>query len=134
MGVDPDWLPKRTECQHSSISVLQKQWAKLEDEHHELALAIDEARARKADLAPLRKRQMERLLEIHSLVAKIRNAPARTMEYFVALLDVAFEHELDLACLGPADYPMITRLLRFLASKVPEFEFNSLRRWLSDLG
>jgi hypothetical protein len=127
-----------TECPHSSVSVLQKQWAKLEDEHHELALAIDEARARKANLAPMRERQAELLREISSLVAKIRNAPARTMEDFVALLDVALEHELDLACdiacYGPADYPMITRLLRFLASKVPEFEFNSLRRWLSDPG
>jgi hypothetical protein len=51
------------------------------------------------------------------------------------LLDVALEHELDLACdmayYGPADYPMTTRLLRFLMHRVPEFEFNSLRRWLS---
>jgi hypothetical protein len=127
-----------TECQHSSISVLHKRWAKLEDEHHELTLAIDEARARKADLAPMRKRQVELLLEISSLVDKIRNAPARTIEDFVALLDVALEHELDLACdiacYGPADYPMITRLLRFLARNVPEFEFNSLRRWLSSPG
>jgi hypothetical protein len=115
--------------------VLHKQWIKLEDEHHELALAIDEARARKADLAPLRKRQAELLLEIHSLVAKIQNAPVRTTEDFVALLDVALEHELDLACdmafYGPADYQMITRLLRVLAREVPEFEFNSLGRWLS---
>jgi hypothetical protein len=51
------------------------------------------------------------------------------------LLDVALEHELDLACdiasYGPTDYPMITRLLRVLARTVPEFEFNSLWRWLS---
>ena len=124
-----------TECPNSSVTVLHKQWAKLEDEHHELALAIDEAGATKADLAPMRKRQAELLLEIHSLVAKIRNAPVRTIEDFAALLDVALEHELDLACdiacYGPADYPMITRLLRFLARKVPEFEFNSLWRWLS---
>jgi len=124
-----------TECSPPSTSVLHKQWAKLEDDYHGLALAIDEARARKADLAPMRKRQAELLLEIHSLVAKIRNAPARTIEDFVALLDVALEHELDLscdiACYGPADYPMITRLLGVLAREVPEFEFNSLRRWLS---
>ena len=123
-----------TECSPPSTSVLHKQWAKLEDDYHGLALAIDEARARKADLAPMRKRQAELLLEIHSLVAKIRNAPVRTIEDFAALLDVALEHELDLACdiayYGPADYPMTTRLLRFLAHRVPEFEFNSLRRWL----
>jgi hypothetical protein len=68
-------------------------------------------------------------------VAKIRNAPARTIEDFVAFLDVALEHELDLACdiacYGPADYPMFTRLLRVLAREVTVFEFNSLRRWLS---
>jgi len=86
-----------TECSPPSTSVLHKQWAKLEDDYHGLALAIDEARARKADLAPMRKRQAELLLEIHSLVAKIRNAPARTIEDFVALLDVALEHELDLS-------------------------------------
>ena len=124
-----------TECPHSSISVLHQQWAKLEDEHHELALAIEEARANEADFAPMRKRQAELLLEINSLVAEIQNAPARTIEDYLALLDVALEHELDLACdiacYGPADYPMITRLLRFLARKVPEFEFNSLWRWLS---
>jgi hypothetical protein len=66
-----------TECPNSSVTVLHKQWAKLEDEHHLLALAIDEARAKKADLAPMRKRQAELLLEIHSLVAKIRNARRR---------------------------------------------------------
>jgi len=125
-----------TECSPPSTSVLHKQWAKLEDDYHGLALAIDEARARKADLAPMRKRQAELLLEIHSLVAKIRNAPARTIEDFVALLDIALEHELDLACemafYGPADYPIITRLLRVLAREIPGFEFNSLRRWLSD--
>ena len=52
-----------------------------------------------------------------------------------ALLDVALEHELDLACdiayYGPSDYPMAARLLRALAGTVPGFEFNSLRRWLS---
>ena len=123
-----------TECPHSSISVLHQQWAKLEDEHHELALAIEEAQAKEADLAPMRERQAELLLEINSLVAEIQNAPARTIEDYLALLDVALEHELDLACdiayYGPADYPMTTRLLRFLAHRVPEFEFNSLRRWL----
>ena len=127
-----------TECPNSSISVLHRRWAKLEDEHHELALAIDEARAREPDLAPMRERQAELLLEINSLVAKIRDAPGRTIEDHVALLDVALEHELDLACdiarYGPADYPMTTRLLGFLAHLVPEFEFNSLRRWLSSPG
>jgi len=124
-----------TDCPPSSTSVLHKQWAKLENEHHELAIAICAARAKKADVALMRKRQESLLREIGSLVAKIRNAPATTIEDFLALLDVALEHELDLACemafYGPADYPMITRLFRVLAREIPGFEFNSLRRWLS---
>jgi hypothetical protein len=115
--------------------VLHKRWAELEDEHHELAIAIDAARATSADLAPMRERQARLLLDINSLVAEIRDAPATSMEDFCALLDVALEHEVDLASdiafYGPADFPMIRRLLRVLARKVPGFEFNSLRRWLS---
>ena len=115
--------------------MLHKRWAKLEDAYHELAIAIDAAQAKKADVAQLRERQESLLLEISSLVAKIRNAPATTIEDFLALLDVALEHELDLACemafYGPAEYPIITRLLRFLEREAPGFEFNSLRRWLS---
>ena len=127
-----------TECPDLSASVLHKQWVKLENEHHELAIAIDAARTRDADLAPMRQRQARLLIEISALVAEIRDAPATTTEDFLALLDVAIEHELDLApdiaFYGPADYPMITRLLRALARTVPEFEFNSLRRWLSSPG
>jgi hypothetical protein len=123
-----------TECSPSSASVLHKQWARLENEHHDLAIAIDSAQAKKADVALMRKRQESLLLEISPLVAEIRNAPATTIEDVLALLDVALEHELDLACemafYGPADYPIITRLLRVLAREVPGFEFNSLRRWL----
>ena len=124
-----------TECSLSSMSVLYKQWAKFENEHRELAIAICSARAQKADVTLMRKRQKSLLLEISSLVAKIRNAPATTIQDFLALLDVALEHELDLACemalYGPADYPIITRLLRVLAREIAGFEFNSLRRWLS---
>ena len=124
-----------TECSPPSTSVLHKQWAKLENEHHELAIAIDAARAKKTDVTLMRKRQDSLLREISSLVAKIRNAPATTIEDFLALLDVALEHELDLACemafYGPAEYPIITRLFRVLAREIPGFEFNSLRRWLS---
>jgi hypothetical protein len=124
-----------TECAHSSTSVLHKQWAKLEDDYHELAIAIDAARAKNTEVAQMREQQQSLLLEITSLVSKIRNAPATTIEDFVALLDVALEHELDLACemafFGPADFPIITRLVRVLAREVPGFEFNSLRRWLS---
>ena len=87
-----------TERPHFSISMLHKQWAKLEDEHHQLAIAINEARTEGTDLAPLRQRQIELLLEITSIVAEMRDAPATTAEDFVALLDVALEHELDLAC------------------------------------
>ena len=124
-----------SERSHSSISTLHKQWAKLEDEHHRLAIAINEARTAGADLAQMRQRQIKLLLEITSIVAEIRDAPATTTEDFIALLDVALEHELDLACdiayYGPSDYPMTARLLCALAGTVPGFEFNSLRRWLS---
>ena len=124
-----------TESLDSSASALHKRWAKLEDEHHELAIAIDAARTKKAEVSQMRERQRSLLLEITSLVGKIQNAPATTIEDFLALLDVALEHELDLACemafYGPADYPIITRLVRVLAHEIPGFEFNSLRRWLS---
>jgi hypothetical protein len=124
-----------TECAQCSAAVLHKQWAKLEDAYHELAIAMDAARAKKAEVAHMLERQQSLLLEISSLVNKIRDAPATTIEDFVALLDVALEHELDLACemafYGPADYPIITRLVRVLAHEIPGFEFNSLRRWLS---
>jgi hypothetical protein len=86
----------------------------------------------------MREGQTRLLLQINTLVAEIRDAPATTTEDFLALLDVALDHELDLASdiafYGPADYPMITRLFRALARKVPEFQFNSLRRWLSSPG
>jgi hypothetical protein len=124
-----------TETLAASASILHQQWTMLEDEHHQLAMAIDLARGMRADLAPMRERQARLLLEINSLVAEIRDAPATTTEDFLALLDVALEHELDLAAdlafYGPADYPIISRLLRFAARKAPSFEFNSLRRWLS---
>ena len=117
-----------------ATSVLHKQWTKLEDQHHELAIAVNAGRAKGADLALLREQQARLLLEINSLVAEIQDAPAKTTEDFLASLDVALEHELDLACdiafYGPADFPLITRLLRRLAREVPGFEFNSLRRWL----
>jgi hypothetical protein len=127
-----------TESRRPSTSVLHKQWVKLENEHHELAVEIDAARAKGADLEPMREGQMRLLLQINALVYQIRDAPATTTEDFLALLDVAIEHELDLApdiaFYGPADYPIIARLLRALARMVPEFEFNSLRRWLSSPG
>jgi hypothetical protein len=126
------------EQRYCTVSALHKQWAKLEDEHHELAIAIDEARTAGTDLAPMRQRQVKLLLEITSIVAEIRTAPVTTPEDLVALLDVTLEHELDLACdiafYGPADYPMTARLLCELARSVPGFEFNSLRRWLSSPG
>jgi hypothetical protein len=124
-----------SESLYPSTPVLHKRWAELEEEHHELALAIEDPQARRADLALMRERQARLLIDIDSLVAEIRDAPATTLEDFCALLDVALEHEVDLASdiafYGPADFPMIRRLLRFLVHKVPGFEFNSLRRWLS---
>lgn len=122
-----------TESRRPSVSVLHKQWAKLEDEQHELAIAIDAARGRPADLPSMRERQAKLLLEIAALVAQIQDAPATTTEDFLALLDVALEHEVDLASdmafYGAADFPIITRLLGVLADIAPSFEFNSIRRW-----
>ena len=121
--------------ERSSIHALYELWVKLENEHHELAAAIEYAGSRGADVAPMRMRQARLLLEINTLVGKIQQAPAQTLQDYLSLLDVAFEHEIDLAAdmafYGPADYPMITRLLRGLAEQVPGFEFNSFRRWLS---
>jgi hypothetical protein len=118
-----------------STSVLHKQWVKLENQQHQLAAELALARTAGADLGPMRRGQARLLLQINALVAEIRDAPATTTEDFLALLDVALDHELDLASdiafYGPADYPMITRLFRSLARQVPDFEFNSLRRWLS---
>ena len=122
-----------TETPPPSISALHKQWVKLENEHHELAMAI--GRAGGADLTAMREQQARLLSKIDAVVGAIRHAPGTTVEDFIALLDVALEHELDLASdiafYGPSDYPMTARLLRALASKVPGFEFNSLRRWLA---
>jgi len=123
-----------TECLRSSASVLHKRWTELEEEHHELAITIDAARARKADLARMREgKRGSSSISIRSS-PEIRDAPATTLEDFCALLDVALEHEIDLACdiafCGP-DFPMIRRLLRALPHDAPGCEFNSLRRWLS---
>jgi hypothetical protein len=121
-----------------SVAELHKRWVKLEDEHHQLTIEIDKAKISGAGSEAMRQRQAKLLLAINTLVAAIREAPATTIEDFVALLDVVLDHELDLASdiasYGPADYPMTARLLRALAHKVPGFEFNSLRRWLSSPG
>jgi len=126
------------ETPHPSVSDLHKQWAKLEDEQHELAIAIEKSGVEGAEAGLMRKRQATLLLEINAVVAAIQDAPATTIADFIALLDVALEHELDIAgdiaFYGPTDYPMTSRLLRALARKVPGFEFNSLRRWLSSPG
>jgi hypothetical protein len=120
---------------HPSISALHRQWVKLENEHQELSIAISEVRTGTANAAAMRERQVGLLLEIEALTAEIRRASPTTLEDFVALLDIALEHETDLACdiadSGPIGYPMTVRLLRALARLVPGFEFNSLRRWLS---
>lgn len=120
---------------HNSIFELHKRWTKLEDEQHQLAAAIRGAEICGADLALLRERQARLLLDINTLVVEISEAPATTLEDYLALLDVALEHETDLAAdiafYGASDYPMLTRLLRRLGERAPGFEFNSLRRWLS---
>jgi hypothetical protein len=118
-----------------SVSALHKHWAKLEDEHQDLVVGIEEAGIDPGRLSTLRERQASLLLEIGAVVAQIRDAPATTLEDFLALLDVALDHETDLAgdigVYGPKDFPMITRVLRGLAQRAPGFEFNSLKRWLS---
>jgi hypothetical protein len=126
-----------TDSAHS-ISELHKRWVELENAHHQLACTMKEAELGGADLALLRERQARLLLDINALVAQIREAPASSFEDYLALLDVALEHELDLAAdiafYGLEDYPMISRLLFALAEHVPGFEFNSLQRWLSARG
>ena len=91
-----------------------------------------------ADVTLLRDREARLLLDISAVVAGIREAPATTLHDHLVLLDVAIEHEIDLAAdiayYGARDFPMITRLLRALARTVPGFEFNSLRRALSSPG
>jgi hypothetical protein len=120
---------------HPSISALHRRWAQLENEHRELSMAISEVGTGTADGAAMRDRRARLLLEIGALTAEIRRASPTALEDFVALLDIALEHETDLACdiadSGPIDYPMTVRLLRVAARLVPGFEFNSLRRWLS---
>ena len=125
-------------AEDSSISALHQLWARLENEQHQLAITMQQAGVDTAAVESMRHRQAWLLLEISAVVAEIREAPATTLEDYLALLDVAMEHEVDLAVdiafYGPRDFPMITRLLRALAERVPEFEFNSLRRWLSSPG
>ncbi len=123
---------------HTTISELHELWASLENECHQLAIIIEEARNGGADVTLLRDRQAHLLLHISAVVAEIREAPAITLHDHLALLDVAIEHEIDLAAdiahYGVRDFPMITRLLRALGRTVPGFEFNSLRRSLSAPG
>src|SRR5260370_4640064 len=94
-------------------------WASLENECHRLAIIIEEARNGGADATLLRDRQARLLLEISAVVAEIREAPATTLHHHLAPLDVAIEHEIDLAAdiafYGAADLPMIKRLLRALS-------------------
>jgi hypothetical protein len=125
-------------AEESSISALHQLWAQLENQQHELAITMQEVGIDAAAVESMRERQALLLLEISGVVAEIRDAPATTLEDYLALLDVALEHEVDLAgdiaFYGPKDFPMITRLLRALAQRAPGFEFNSLRRWLSSPG
>ena len=128
---DPDDLPlikgadqgdqAVTDGGHLSVFELHKRWAKLEDEHHQLAAAMTRAKIGGADLALLRERQAKLLLDINALVLEISEAPATTLEDYLALLDVVLENETDLAAdiafYGANDYPMLTRLLRMLAEK-----------------
>ena len=127
-----------TQGARATTSELHERWASLENECHRLAAIVEEARNRGADVTLLLDRQARLLLHISAVVAEIRDAPATTLRDHLALLDVAIEHEIDLAAdiafYGASDFPMITRLLRALARTAPGFEFNSLRRSLSSPG
>jgi hypothetical protein len=127
-----------TQGAQATTSELHELWASLENECHQLGIIIEEVRNGGADVKLLRDRQAGLLLHIGAVVAEIREAPATTLHDHLALLDVAIEHEIDLAAdiafYGARDFPMITRLLRALARTVPGFEFNSLRRSLSSPG
>jgi hypothetical protein len=127
-----------TQGVRATITELHEFWASLENERHRLAIIIEQARNGGADVTLLRDREARQLLDISAVVAEIRKAPATTLHDHLALLDVAIEHEIDLAAdiayYGAKDFPMITRLLRALARTVPGFEFNSLRRALSSPG
>src|SRR5215472_1290470 len=107
-----------TEGAHNSMSELHRRWTDLENECNLLEGAIGIARSAGADVRLLRDRQARLLLEISAVVAQIRDAPAATLADYLALLDVAIEHEtdlsIDMACYGPSDFPMFTRLLRGL--------------------
>jgi hypothetical protein len=131
----PEGQNRMAERFHSSISALHRRWAKLENEQHELTIAIAEVGIGSADLASMRKRQAKLLLDIEALKAEIRRALPTTIEDIIALLDVVLDHETDLACdianNGSIDYPITAQLLGGAARLVPGFEFNSLRRWLS---
>src|ERR1700730_9244799 len=124
-----------TQDVHATISELHDLWASLENERHRLAMMIGQTSNGGADGKILRDRGARLLLDISAVVAEIRKAPATTLLDHLALLDVAIEHEIDLAAdiayYGARDFPMITRLLRALARTAPGFEFNSLRRSLS---
>ena len=119
----------------SSISALHRRWAKLENEHYELALALAEVETGSAGLASMRERQATLLLEIEALKAEIRRRSPTSIVDILALLDIVLEHETDLAGdiadFGLIDYPMTAQLLRAAAGLVPGFEFDSLRRRLS---
>jgi hypothetical protein len=98
-----------TDGGHLSVFELHKRWARLEDEHHQLAAAMTQAKIGGADLALLRKKQAKLLLDINALVFEISEAPATTLEDYLALLDVVLDHETDLAgdiaFYGAKDYP-----------------------------
>ena len=83
-----------TETPHPSISALHKQWVKLENEHHELAMAI--GRAGGTDLMAMRERQASVLSKIDAVVEAIRHAPGTTVEDFIARLTLRLSTSLIL--------------------------------------
>ena len=84
-----------SEGAQASAANLHKLWVTMENECHRLAIAIGEAQAGGADVTLLRDRQARLLVQISSIVAQIRNAPAITLQHYLALLDVAIEHQID---------------------------------------
>ena len=74
---------------HPSISALHRRWAKLENEHQELAMAIAEVETGTADAAAMRERQARVLLEIEALMAEIRGGSLTTLEDIVGVSEIS---------------------------------------------
>ncbi|MBV9815297.1 MAG: hypothetical protein JO229_06040, partial [Alphaproteobacteria bacterium] len=73
-----------SERAQASAANLHELWVKMENECHQLATAIGEARAGGADATLLLDRQARLFVQISSVVAQISNAPAITVQDYLA--------------------------------------------------